>query len=161
MFNLSETLALLLVVITVLYIWIQRKWSYWNNKNVPYIKPVPIFGNLKEVILCSNSIGSHMRNLYNDKKFSSAPIVGIHIFHKPGLLIRDPEVIKQILVKDFNKFSNRYATSDPHSDELGANNLFFVKNPRWKQIRAKLTPVYSSGKLKQMFPLIRGVFLIH
>lgn len=37
---------------------------------------------------------------------------------------------------------------------LGSGNLFFIKNPAWKQIRSRLTPFFTSGKMKQMFHLM-------
>jgi len=62
-----------------------------------------------------------------------------------------------VLIKDFNRFTNRYARCDPHGDVLGSNNLFLVRNPQWKEIRTKLTPVFTSGKLKAMYPLMQEV----
>lgn len=151
----SEILALLLTIVIALYTWVQRNYNYWNKKNVPFIKPDLFFGNIKDMILGRNGSAIVMEKLY--KAHESSPIVGIYVLNKPALLIRDPELIKKILVKDFNKFPNRYAASDPYSDGLGANSLFFVKNFKWKQIRSKLSPVFSSGKLKQISVLIEEV----
>ncbi|KAH1021272.1 hypothetical protein HUJ04_010807 [Dendroctonus ponderosae] len=39
-------------------------------------------------------------------------------------------------------------------DPIMSNFMFLAKNPRWKAVRSKLTPVFSTGKLKQMFPHI-------
>lgn len=36
-------------------------------------------------------------------------------------------------------------------DPLGKYNLIYLKNPVWKNLREKLTPFFSSGKLKLIF----------
>uniref|UniRef100_T1GXH4 Cytochrome P450 n=1 Tax=Megaselia scalaris TaxID=36166 RepID=T1GXH4_MEGSC len=91
---------------------------------------------------------------YNHPAGKDQPFVGIHVFQKPGILVKDPELVKQVMIKDFNKFSNRFLAADFKNDPLAAFNLFFTKNPEWKMIRTKLSPVFTSGKIKQMFHLI-------
>lgn len=154
---LSEWLLVLSGLLTLLYLWIAHHFSYWKRKNIPYIEPNYIFGNLKDMLFMKNCAADHMVALYTHKKAQNEPIVGIHIFNKPALVIRDLDIIKNVLIKDFYKFSDRYSKCDPHHDALGSYNLFFVKNPVWKELRSKLTPVFTSGKIKQMFPLVEVI----
>uniref|UniRef100_T1GZC1 Cytochrome P450 n=1 Tax=Megaselia scalaris TaxID=36166 RepID=T1GZC1_MEGSC len=81
---------------------------------------------------------------YNHQSANNQPFVGIHVFFRHGILVRDPELIKQVMVKDFNKFSNRSSGADIHNDTLASANIFFAKNPEWRTIRQKLTPVFTS-----------------
>ncbi|XP_017474932.1 PREDICTED: probable cytochrome P450 6g2 [Rhagoletis zephyria] len=155
--HLTEILATLAFFFFALYLWLQYQYSYWRRHRVPYIEPTMIFGNLKGIINSESDPCSWFQYLYNHEKAKDHAAVGIYVFNKPSLLIRDLELIKTILIKDFNYFSNRHSASDPHSDSLGSNSLFFAKNPRWKEIRVKLTPVFSSGRMKQMFPLIEEI----
>ncbi|XP_053599163.1 cytochrome P450 6k1-like [Microplitis demolitor] len=74
--------------------------------------------------------------------------------HKPFLILRDPKIIKQMIIKDFNYFQNRYFSSRNRNDRLGTDNLFSINNPEWKYIRTKLSPTFTSGKLKQLFHLM-------
>lgn len=55
------------------------------------------------------------------------------------------------------KFIYSYSNSDIHSDSLGGNNLFFLRNPAWRTVRARLTPFFTSGKLKKMFHLMNDI----
>ncbi|XP_055917663.1 probable cytochrome P450 6g2 [Eupeodes corollae] len=155
--SVSEWLLVLTGVVTALYFWIKHHYSYWRRQNVPFIEPNKIFGNLKELICMTVNPAAHIASLYNHKNAQDQPIVGIHIFHKPALLLRDLDLIKTIMNKDFNKFSNRYTSCDPHGDPLGHYNLFFLKNPQWKEMRSKITPVFTGGKLKLMFPLVAKI----
>ncbi|XP_055856026.1 uncharacterized protein LOC129919200 [Episyrphus balteatus] len=153
----SEWLLVLTGIVTALYFWVKHHYGYWRRQNVPCIETNPIFGNLKELICMTVNPAVHVANLYNHKNAQDQPVVGIHVFHKPALLLRDLDLIKTIMIKDFNKFSNRYGACDPHGDPLGHLNIFFAKNPLWKEMRTKLTPVFTTGKLKQMFPLIAKI----
>jgi cytochrome P450 family 6 len=68
-------------------------------------------------------------------------------------VLRDPDLIKEILVKGFNNFFNRNAQSNHKKDPL-SQNLFLLKGEPWKYLRMKMSPVFTTFRLKQMFPLI-------
>jgi len=72
---------------------------------------------------------------------------------RPALVLRDPDIIKAILVKDFNTFYERYVRSNLKTDPL-SQNLFLLKGPTWRLLRVKLTPIFTSFRMKQMFPLV-------
>ncbi|XP_043643775.1 cytochrome P450 6g1 [Drosophila teissieri] len=154
---LTELLFLVVAALVALYMWFQRNHSYWQRKGIPYVPPTPIIGNTKVVFKMENSFGMHLSEIYNDPRLTDEAVVGIYSMNKPGLVIRDIELIKSILIKDFSRFHNRYARCDPHRDPLGYNNLFFVRDAHWKDIRTKLTPVFTSGKVKQMYTLMQEI----
>ncbi|EDW77075.1 Cyp6g1 ortholog [Drosophila willistoni] len=151
---LTEALLLIAAGLGAIYLWFQRNHSYWQRKGLPYIPPTPIIGNTKAVFKLENSFGLHLSEIYNDPRMKNEAVVGMYSINKPGLVIRDPELVKSILIKDFNRFHNRYGQCDPHGDPLASNNLFFVRNNAWKEMRTKLTPVFTSGKIKQMYSLM-------
>ncbi|RUS74958.1 hypothetical protein EGW08_017271 [Elysia chlorotica] len=66
----------------------------------------------------------------------------------PVLITRDLDLLKQILVKDFNNFSNR-GTPIPTKSPLG-QGLFFLNDSDWKRIRQLMSPSFSTGKLKRI-----------
>ncbi|KAF2893763.1 hypothetical protein ILUMI_12408, partial [Ignelater luminosus] len=156
MYLTTELAILVIAVGLILYKLLTRNFDYWKKRNVPYVKPIPFFGNFYEIITFRTSIGHFLAKLYN--KFES-PYFGIFILHKPFLVIKSPEVIKAILVKDFNHFCNRTILSDERCDSLMSKVLFIVDNPEWKIIRSKMTPVFTSGKMKGMVQLINDVSL--
>lgn len=127
------------------------KFEYWKKKGVPFEKPVPITGNLFDVITLRSSIGCYLRKLY--EKFDG-PFFGIWSFTTPVLVVRSPELVKLILIKDFQYFVDRNAGIDEKTDSLGSTFLFFSKAPIWRSLRTKVTPIYTTGKLRQMFDMI-------
>ncbi|EFN78002.1 Cytochrome P450 6k1 [Harpegnathos saltator] len=92
-----------------------------------------------------------IQEFYNESK--GLPYVGFYIFEKPCLLIRHPEIIKHILVKDFENFCDHYS-SPGKEDRLGWSSVFLMKNPTWKIVRHKLSPIFTSKQLKRMFDLL-------
>ncbi|CAG2167370.1 unnamed protein product [Oppiella nova] len=68
---------------------------------------------------------------------------------KPMLTVADPQLIKQILVKDFNAFRNRPAPSG--HDRL---TLSKARDNYWKRLRAIVSPTFTSAKLRGMYALI-------
>nr|AAR88134.1 CYP6G2 [Drosophila melanogaster] len=154
-----ELVLLILVasLIGIAFLALQQHYSYWRRMGVREIRPKWIVGNLMGLLNMRMSPAEFISQLYNHPDAENEPFVGIHVFHKPALLLRDPEMVRNILVKDFAGFSNRYSSSDPKGDPLGSQNIFFLKNPAWKEVRLKLSPFFTGNRLKQMFPLIEEV----
>jgi len=68
------------------------------------------------------------------------------------LFILDLDLIKNVLVKDFDHFMNRRGIE--FSDEKFDKMLFNMINQDWKDLRATMSPTFTTSKLKRMF----GVF---
>jgi cytochrome P450 len=80
--------------------------------------------------------------------------VGIFSFDKPSLLIRDVELVKNILVKDFQTFMDRTFSFDDKFDPVIGKNIGALKGQLWRHLRTNLTPVFTSRKMKMMFYLV-------
>ncbi|KAF5280489.1 hypothetical protein FQA39_LY18054 [Lamprigera yunnana] len=77
-----------------------------------------------------------------------------HLF-KPMLFLRDPTLIKQMLVKDFEHFIDHSTIMSEDIEPLWGKHLFSLKGERWKQMRATLSPSFTSSKMKGMFELMK------
>jgi cytochrome P450 len=79
-------------------------------------------------------------------------------------MIRDPELIKLITVRDFEHFVDR-PTLGFLTSPYFRNMLVNIKGQQWKNLRALMTPTFSSGKLKALETLVEqcgqqlGLFL--
>lgn len=151
--NLTHILLGILFVLTTLVYWLFRRQDYFRNLNIPYVKSWPLLGAFGGSITKRVLIYQNTYDLYNAPEVKNQPFFGIFVFHKTGLMITEPELIKRILVKDFASFSNRYTASNDH-DPIGNFNLLTVKNPLWRTLRSKISPFFSSGKLKTMYYLV-------
>ncbi|XP_025074593.1 cytochrome P450 6k1-like [Pogonomyrmex barbatus] len=146
-----DGLIIFMAFMITAYLYMTRKFKYWKKRGVLELTPTPFFGNFMECLFLKKAPAYFLKEIYEETK--GLPYVGFYVLDKPFLLIRDRELVKNILVKDFNYFSDRYNTADPN-DRIGYANLFFIRNPTWKAIRTKLTPFFTSGKMKKMFDLM-------
>jgi cytochrome P450 family 6 len=145
-------ISLIIVIFIALYFYCIRNFKFWQKLGIPYLKPTPFVGNLKDCVFQKVHIGERLQQIY--EQHSDKPFVGIFSFDKPSLLIRDLELVKNILVKDFNTFMDRTLSAEEKHDPLLANILPVIKGQRWRYLRTSLTPVFTSGKIKMMFNLV-------
>lgn len=141
------------VVFFCIFKYCTRNKDYWRKRNVPGLPATPLIGNLWGLLSIKHNLGTILEKFY---KYTEAPYVGFFTFDEPALLVRDPELVKNILMKDFKNFQDRVIQAPSHNDTF-RNFLFVQKNPEWKSSRLKLTPLFSSGNLKPMCQVIQEV----
>ncbi|XP_049962793.1 cytochrome P450 6k1-like [Schistocerca serialis cubense] len=148
----TEALALLSTFFAILYVTFKINYTYWKKKGLPYLEPFFPLGNGWNTALMKKSPGEDLRDIYFEAE--GKDVVGIYSLNNPLLIVRDPELIKTILVKDFNYFPDRGIYVDEETDHLTAH-LFFLGGTKWKGLRQKLTPTFTSGKMRAMFGIVR------
>lgn len=150
------TIALLAVFISlalIFYTFFQKNsFNYWQSRNIPCLKPKAPFGNL-EGVGEKYHVSFVIKKIYDEFKGRGFKLCGAYFFTRPIAIILDPDLAKDILVKDFNSFVDRNLYYNKKDDPLGAN-LGTLDGLDWKKLRSKLTPAFTSGKLKFMFPTI-------
>lgn len=140
-----------------LFLWDRKQKVFFIDRDVHYV-PSPLFGgSLLDVLLLRKSVASVMLDLYREASEKNLPFIGARFLHKNVLVLRDLNVIKRVLVQDFNQFSDRAAAANPHKDPFGGYNLFLLKNPKWHDLRKKITPVFTSSRMRLFFEDINGI----
>ena len=74
-----------------------------------------------------------------------------YLWTYPEMLVADPEMIKQITVKYFDKFTDRQQVMGFGGIELQGKiyyGLLFLLGQKWKQSRHILTPAFTTSKIK-------------
>ena len=141
-------------VITFLFIrWLFfRKPNKFENFGIPHPKPWPIFGNMASPILGFTDVVSAMQKVYKINETTN--YVGMYEFHEPVIIIKSPELIKSITVKNFDHFVDHRAFLDLKSDDLLGKNLMGLRGDHWRKARSILSPAFTSNKMKTMFKLM-------
>lgn len=129
----------------LLYYYATATFSHWSRRGVPHLPPEPLFGNIKDIVLFRDLHVYGYQKLYH--KFDGLPYAGLYQMRTPSLMLRDPETIKQFLVKDFAHFHDRGIFCDVERDPMSAT-LVNLSGRKWRNLRTKLTPSFSAVKLK-------------
>lgn len=139
----------LLAAILSLYYFFSNVFNHWKRQGIPSLPLKFPFGNLKDVFLRRRCLGEVLQDIYTQFKEKGVKFGGFYIMARPVFCPIDVELIKNIILTDFQHFHDRDIYHDESFDPLSAN-LFAVDGEQWKRLRKMLTPTFTSGKMKSM-----------
>jgi hypothetical protein len=94
-------LSIAAILASVIYWYSTSTFNYWKDKGIPYLKPTPGFGNTRRMFF-KISFAEQFKIFYDS--FDGKPFCGVFQFRSPILVVRDPNIIKLVMVKDFAHF---------------------------------------------------------
>ncbi|KAF2897325.1 hypothetical protein ILUMI_08850 [Ignelater luminosus] len=146
---LAVAVSIIIVIVTIF------KWQfgYWERRGVYAPEPTIPFGNAKDLLSQKVSLGVAIKNAYDDIKSKGHKFGGYYVLGKPIFIPVDLDLVKSMLTKDFIHFTNHLNAANEEDDPL-TGHLFTLKGAKWKNLRTKLTPTFTSGKIKMMFPTL-------
>lgn len=101
----NSLIYFLLALFTLAYLWLKRRFSFWTRKGIPQIDGSFPFGSLKGV---GSSVTSYeLLDKFYQKFKGKEKFVGFYAFFSPNLLILDPDLVKEILTREFPSFGHR------------------------------------------------------
>ncbi|XP_018052501.1 PREDICTED: cytochrome P450 9e2-like [Atta colombica] len=154
-----ELSTLLLTVLTAsicLYYFvlskISVKLSHFEQLKIPHLRPIPLLGNMTPFAFRRISYMELLRKMYN--LFPDAKFFGLYDFMTPVIVIRDPDLISMIAIKQFDNFCDHSGFTNKTFDPIANKNLFDLLGDDWREMRKLLSPSFTSNKIKMMFGLI-------
>ncbi|KAG8176932.1 hypothetical protein JTE90_018715 [Oedothorax gibbosus] len=138
-----------IITVLLLYWYITKDNGHWKNQGVPYVKPLPLIGSIADVFK------KPIHEIDLERRFKYGLVYGHFEGLKPFLSVGDPELLRDIFVKDFAVFSSRRVVE--LGSEIFDKTLNLMKgDDEWKRIRNIITPTFSTGKIKQMLDIFRS-----
>ncbi|KRT80272.1 cytochrome P450 [Oryctes borbonicus] len=140
----------------LLIIFFKRRYSYWKNRSIEYVEPTIPFGNFKDNFTEKTSFGDCFAEFYSTVKKRKVPYAGCYLLTAPIFVPMDLDLIKRIMTTDFAHFTDHRSYVNEKDDPLSAH-IFALSGQRWRDLRIKLTPTFTSGKMKLMFPIMTKI----
>nr|XP_022918003.1 probable cytochrome P450 6a13 [Onthophagus taurus] len=135
-------------IILLLYTYYKKSFQYWEKKGIATIKPKIPFGNVGNPF--DGKGIERMVRMYETFKSMGVQYGGFYAGASPMLLLIHPDAVKTIVNKDFQSFNSHGNVFDEKEEPL-LGHLFNLEGKRWRDMRVKLTPTFTSGKMKMMF----------
>ena len=83
-------------------------------------------------------------------------VYGSYDFVGKLITVNEPDLIRDIMVKDFDVFPD-HKHQNIGSSKLSLSLTFLPGDDQWKRIRSILSPAFTSGKLKAMMAHISDI----
>uniref|UniRef100_A0A0K0DY13 Cytochrome P450 n=1 Tax=Strongyloides stercoralis TaxID=6248 RepID=A0A0K0DY13_STRER len=135
----------LIVIITSLGIWkINNSLNYWKKRKIPSPKGKFGVGNMLELLNDFKSCDERWK-----KEFGET--YGIMMGFRPDLTTTNLDIIKEVYVKQFDKFIDRdgfMPNVSKNEKSLLANGMFVKTGEDWRRIRNLCSPAFTTGKMK-------------
>lgn len=150
---LLKFISVVLATFLLIIVWFKRRYSHWKNLGLEYVEPSIPFGNMTATTRQGVTLGDWYNRFYQDMKVRNVKHAGTYFFHLPVYVPIDLDLIKRIVQTDFVHFTDHGGYVNERDDPL-SSNIFTLGGQRWKNLRMKLTPTFTSGKMKMMFPIM-------
>ncbi|XP_070495511.1 probable cytochrome P450 6d5 [Chironomus tepperi] len=144
-------IALILIAIAW-YLLDRYLMSYWKRNGFKQLEPTFLLGHSKRLLAQTASFYEVFDEFYYKSK--GEKFIGMYNLYKPSLLVTDPHMIHDIFIKDFAYFHDHSIEFDTEHDPL-AGFLFSLTGQKWRDLRVKLSPTFTAGKLRWMFPVMK------
>ncbi|XP_077484709.1 cytochrome P450 3A43-like [Amblyomma americanum] len=125
-----------------LYLFLSRRRNFWKNQDVVQEDFSLIFGPTKR------HVGKLACIVDQERYNKMGRVFGIYEGGRPTLVVGEPDLVKQVLVKNFRTLPNRRAKhfADPAVDTM----MPFAPVECWERIRPAASPAFSLTKLRKM-----------
>uniref|UniRef100_A0A667YWT6 Thromboxane-A synthase n=1 Tax=Myripristis murdjan TaxID=586833 RepID=A0A667YWT6_9TELE len=116
-------------------------FSVLSRCGIKHPKPLPFFGNM---FMFRQGFFEPLNDLIR----THGRVCGYYLGRRPVVVVADPDMLRQVMVKEFSTFPNRMTIR--FSTKPMTDCLLLLRDERWKRVRSILTPSFSAAKMKEV-----------
>ena len=142
-------------IVAIVYLWFKWKFTFWSKQGVYQSQPSFPFGTVSAFFTNKEHLNDVVLRQANETK--NLKYYGGYFLQNPILWIRDPDMVRQITIKDFEYFVDRNNSmfqklfkSGSQTDKIWDVQMTNAQSEEWKNLRSTFTPIFTSGKMKAM-----------
>ncbi|KAL4228065.1 Cytochrome P450 3A4 [Mactra antiquata] len=136
--------AVLILVLTIVHQ--HNKRLFFKNIGVNLEPTLPVIGAFYKIL----TLGILEHDAYSIKQFGK--IHGTYLGNVPTLVVSEPNMIKEIFVKQFCNFPNRMKAL--YISKWWENGIVIASGEHWHYLRSLISPALSTSNLKQTEAMI-------
>nr|QYA71977.1 cytochrome P450 [Anoplophora glabripennis] len=157
-FNTTTWYIFMILLLPIGYfVWLYKKtFAYWKQRGLDYLEPSIPFGNAFDVVMKKVTLGELFAQHYRQIKEKGLKHAGTFFFWQPIYVPVDSEIIKRILISDFEYFPNHGMYISEEKDPL-STHIFNMENGKWKNLRAKFPAAFTSARMRKMFLIMENL----
>lgn len=113
------SIAINTILLSFVYHCVLKYWSFFSDRNVKFVRGVPFLGTTYKMLLGFEAMNDAFERIYNT--YPDESVIGMfELGGGPVYMIKDPEMVKKIAVKDFDHFVNhRFEITDETDPLIG------------------------------------------
>ncbi|KAI5642786.1 cytochrome p450 domain-containing protein [Phthorimaea operculella] len=140
-------LVLIGLIIALTFDYVTKFFSYWYVRHIPYKTSVPFFGSDYHRVLGVRNTTEEVNTLY--QQHPKGDFVGSVKSRIPDLVVRNPDLIKEVLCTEFESFKSRGLDLDKSRDICIRNNLFYAEGEKWTLLRERLESLLNDANVPE------------
>lgn len=149
----TTVICTFIVAVALIAIWIYLTIPTWKLRKVPSFPALWLLGHL-------HLLAKHGPDVFIQLARKYGPIYRFNFGRQPLVIIADADLCREVGIKKFKQFSNRSIPSPIASSPLHQKGLFFTRDSRWASMRGAIQPLYQTGRISNLLPVMERVVSI-
>ncbi|XP_073813632.1 cytochrome P450 6a8-like [Musca autumnalis] len=139
------------LIAVIIFLWLRKKLNYWKKYDILTVDASSLI-KIKE----REHVAFVYQRFYQKLKAENKPYAGFLTLLTPSLLVADLDLLKLVYISEFDAFPDRGFYTNYDDDPL-SKNMVRLHGDLWRKVRTKLTPTFSSGRMRQMFDNVEAI----